>query len=215
VIDMVPPGVRLGIVRGISYGLFGKPDEFVPQLRELGAGLVRVYFYWSQVEPEPGRYTFDTVDAFLDQLDGSEEVWVTVCSSSTWATRQATELGQLAHHWYVAHDQGEALLASVQAGQVAEASFALAEAVRHYERALELWEQAPSAAARSPLDCGALLQRAAQAASLAGATTRAVALVEQALRETDTAAEPLLSSGTSCHPVADRGPGRAGRASGS
>jgi hypothetical protein len=37
VIDMVPPGVRLGIVRGISYGLFGKPDEFVPQLRELGA----------------------------------------------------------------------------------------------------------------------------------------------------------------------------------
>jgi DNA-binding CsgD family transcriptional regulator/tetratricopeptide (TPR) repeat protein len=103
----------------------------------------------------------------------------------------ATELGQLAHHWYVAHDQGEALLASVQAGQAAEASFALAEAVRHYERALELWEQAPSAAARSPLDRGALLQRAAQAASLAGTTTRAVALVEQALRETDTAAEPL------------------------
>jgi hypothetical protein len=28
--DMVPPGVRLGIVRSISYGLFGKPDRFVP-----------------------------------------------------------------------------------------------------------------------------------------------------------------------------------------
>jgi len=89
--DMVPPGVRLGIVRSISYGLFGKPDRFVPQLRELGATLVRVYVYWSQVEPEPGRYTFDAVDAFLDQLDGSEEVWVTVCSSSQWATRQATD----------------------------------------------------------------------------------------------------------------------------
>ena len=88
--DMVPPGVRLGIVRSISYGLFGKPDRFVPQLRELGATLVRVYFYWSQVEPEPGRYSFDAVDAFLDQLDGSEDVWVTVCSSSQWATRQAT-----------------------------------------------------------------------------------------------------------------------------
>ena len=88
--DMVPPGVRLGIVRSISYGLFGKPDRFVPQLRELGGTLVRVYFYWSQVEPEPGRYTFEAVDAFLDQLDGSEEVWVTVCSSSRWATRQAT-----------------------------------------------------------------------------------------------------------------------------
>jgi hypothetical protein len=89
--DMVPPGVRLGIVRSISYGLFGKPDRFVPQLRELGATLVRVYVYWSQVEPEPGRYTFTAVDAFLDQLDGSEEVWVTVCSSSRWATRQATD----------------------------------------------------------------------------------------------------------------------------
>jgi hypothetical protein len=64
---------------------------FVPQLRELGARLVRVYFYWSQVEPEPGQYSFDAVDAFLDQLDGSEEVWVTVCSSSRWATEQATD----------------------------------------------------------------------------------------------------------------------------
>ena len=88
---MALPGVRLGIVRSISYGLFGRPDQFLPQLRELGAGLVRVYFYWSQVEPEPGRYTFDAVDAFCDQLDGSEEVWVTVCSSSRWATRQATD----------------------------------------------------------------------------------------------------------------------------
>jgi hypothetical protein len=89
--ELVPPGARLGIVRSISYGLFGKPDQFVPQLRELGATLVRVYFFWSQVEPEPGRFSFDAVDAFLEQLDGSEEVWVTVCSSSRWATEQATD----------------------------------------------------------------------------------------------------------------------------
>jgi hypothetical protein len=91
VADAALDGVRLGIVRGISYGLLGKPDRFLPQLRELGAGLVRVYLYWSQVEPEPDRWSFDAVDAFLDQLDGSEEVWVTVCSSSRWATRQATD----------------------------------------------------------------------------------------------------------------------------
>jgi hypothetical protein len=91
VADPVPAGVRLGIVRGISYGLFARPDPFVAKARELGAELVRVYFYWSQVEPEPGRYDFDAVDAFLDQLDGSEEVWVTVCSSSRWATREATD----------------------------------------------------------------------------------------------------------------------------
>src|SRR5256885_2870066 len=86
----IPSGVRFGIVRGITYGLFGKPDGFVEQARELGAGAVRLYVYWGQVEPEPGRYVWDTVDAFLAQLDGSEEVWVTVCSSSLWATRQPT-----------------------------------------------------------------------------------------------------------------------------
>jgi predicted ATPase len=89
----------------------------------------------------------------------------------------AAELGRLAYHWYAAHDLGRALLASVQAGQAAEAAFAQAEAVGHYERALELWEQAPQAAASSPLDRGALLQRAAQAASRTGAGTRAVALI--------------------------------------
>jgi len=79
----------------------------------------------------------------------------------------------------------------VQAGQAAEAAFAPAEAAGHYERALELWEQAPEAAASSPLDRGALLQRAAQAADLAGKDLRAVALISQALTETDAADEPL------------------------
>ena len=36
-------GVRLGVVRGISYGLFGAPGEFVGQARGLGAGMIRVY----------------------------------------------------------------------------------------------------------------------------------------------------------------------------
>src|ERR1700755_1915910 len=60
-----PDGIRMGVVRGISYGLFGPPGEFVPQPRALGAGLVRGYLYWSQIEPEPGRYRWDTGDALL------------------------------------------------------------------------------------------------------------------------------------------------------
>ena len=66
-----PPGIRLGVVRGISYGLFGEPGEFGT------AGPVRwapgwsvAYLYWGQVEPEPGRYRWDVVDALLGQLDG-------------------------------------------------------------------------------------------------------------------------------------------------
>jgi Glycosyl hydrolases family 39 len=86
-----PEGIRLGVVRGISYGLFGPPGEFVPQARALGAGLVRAYLYWSQVEPEPGQYRWDTVDALLGQLNGDEELWITLCSSSPWGTRQPTD----------------------------------------------------------------------------------------------------------------------------
>jgi DNA-binding CsgD family transcriptional regulator len=103
----------------------------------------------------------------------------------------AAELGQLAYHWYAAHDVGAALLASVRAGLAAESTYALAEAQGHYERALELWAQAPEAAARSPLDRPALLQRAADAAMLTGEAGRAVALADQALAAVDRAAEPL------------------------
>jgi hypothetical protein len=86
-----PAGIRLGIARGITYGLFGPPGPLVAPMRELGAGLARVYVYWSQVEPEPGRWDWTVVDALLDQLTGDEEVWVTVCSSSRWATQQSTD----------------------------------------------------------------------------------------------------------------------------
>src|SRR5689334_1302624 len=86
-----PQGIRLGVVRGISYGLFGPPGEFGPQARALGAGLVRAYLYWSQVEPEPGQYRWDTVDALLSQFDDDTELWVTLCSSSRWGTRQPTD----------------------------------------------------------------------------------------------------------------------------
>ena len=103
----------------------------------------------------------------------------------------AVEWGQLAYHWYAAHDLGQALVASVQAGQAAEAASALAEALGHYERALELWDQVPEAAARSPLDRGAVLHRAAEAANLAGDDDRAVALGRLALDRVDPAAEPL------------------------
>jgi hypothetical protein len=83
--------MQMGIVRGISYGLFREPDEFVPQARALGAGLVRAYVYWSQIEPRPDEFDFHVVDALLAQLDDEVEVWLTVCSSSSWATREASD----------------------------------------------------------------------------------------------------------------------------
>jgi len=83
--------IRLGIARGVSYGLFGEPDEFVPASRALGAGLVRVYVYWSQVQPEPDEWDWSVVDSLVAQLTDQDEVWVTVCSSSQWATREPSD----------------------------------------------------------------------------------------------------------------------------
>src|SRR3569833_1213675 len=87
----VTSDVRLGVVRGISYGLFGQPDSFVPEVRALGARALRAFFFWSQAEPRPGEYRWDAVDARLTQLDGDEEGWITLCSSSPWATRTPTD----------------------------------------------------------------------------------------------------------------------------
>ncbi|MEV4109785.1 hypothetical protein [Nonomuraea sp. NPDC049695] len=84
--------IRLGVVRGLQYGLIVKPDTFAPQARELGAGLVRVFFYWSQLEPEPGRYDWSAVDAVLDQVDDGTELWFTLGASSPWGSTRATDL---------------------------------------------------------------------------------------------------------------------------
>jgi hypothetical protein len=88
---VTPAGIKLGIARGITYGMFGPPEDFVGLARDLGAGLVRAYLYWSQVEPEPGRFDWNVVDSLLAQVPPDEELWVTVCSSSLWATRQPTD----------------------------------------------------------------------------------------------------------------------------
>src|SRR5947209_9790072 len=88
-----------------------------------------------------------------------------------------------AHHWLAAHDVARALPASVRAGRAAAAASAHAAAQRHFELGLELWNQVPDAEQRAGIDHPALLEAAAYAASRAGATDRALALVDQALAE--------------------------------
>ena len=110
------------------------------------------------------------------------------------ATAGAMELGQLAYHWRAAGRLGEALLTYVEAGLSAEATIALAEAQQYYERAVELWEQAPDAVERSPLDRGALLERAAHAAYLIGEPERAVGLAGRALTELDHKDRPRIGA---------------------
>ena len=102
----------------------------------------------------------------------------------------ATMAAELAYHWLAAGEPGRALPAAVEAGIQAERIFAFAEALRHYERALELWTRVPEAAKLASLDRITLLERAAEAAHLIHDQPRAVELVRAALTDMDQAADP-------------------------
>ncbi len=88
---------------------------------------------------------------------------------------------ELAQHWAAAGRVPEALIASVAAGREAEAVFGLAEALKHLERALELWDLVPGAAGLVGLDLAALLVWTAEVADQTGAGPRAVELLGRAI----------------------------------
>jgi DNA-binding CsgD family transcriptional regulator len=106
----------------------------------------------------------------------------------------AETAAEVAVHWYESHDRARALPAAVAAGVAAEQTLAFAEAKRHFERALDLWDLVPDVAAGLSLDRVTVLQRAAHAAHEAGDEQQAVALVRAAGAAVDPAAEPVRAA---------------------
>ncbi len=108
------------------------------------------------------------------------------------------DAAELAYHWAEARDAGRAVPALVAAGATAEGVYAFAEARRHYERALDLWDQLPGLETVDGKDRISVMQRAAESAVLSGAYRRAIELGrasiarQQALADPDAAREGLL-----------------------
>ncbi len=94
-----------------------------------------------------------------------------------------TATGQLAYHWYESGRTEPAFWAGLRAARVSASVFAFAEADTQYARVLQLSASLPDA----PLDCPPLplLLEAAEAARRAGATDRAISLVEEAMQVLD------------------------------
>ena len=92
---------------------------------------------------------------------------------------------ELAHHWRAAHRLPEALAAYVRAGLEAEQIYAFAEAARHFEWALEIWDRVEDADDRSELGHAAVVAHAARDVQLAGDYHRAVTLGREALELAD------------------------------
>jgi DNA-binding CsgD family transcriptional regulator/tetratricopeptide (TPR) repeat protein len=98
---------------------------------------------------------------------------------------------EVAVHWYRARELPKALEWSVRAAIEADGMHAYAEALQHYERALDLWDLVADAKGRAGLDRMELLQRAAQDARINGDSGRAVAFIDLALAMVDPVVDPI------------------------
>src|SRR5262249_5644403 len=100
----------------------------------------------------------------------------------------------LAYHWHAALDLPRALPAAVEAAAQAMASYASAEALRHLERALEIWPQVADAEQRTGLDLVEVNRLAAEAAYWSGALSRSLSLLEAALADLPPGFDPVRRS---------------------
>jgi DNA-binding CsgD family transcriptional regulator len=107
--------------------------------------------------------------------------WLTAHPELALRSSAAGVAAELAHHWDAAGDAARALAASVQAASAAVDGLAPAEAHAHYERALRRWPEVAEPPTVVGFELDTLLERAAEAASLAGHNQRAVELTQQRL----------------------------------
>jgi class 3 adenylate cyclase/DNA-binding CsgD family transcriptional regulator/tetratricopeptide (TPR) repeat protein len=140
----------------------------------------------------------EVVDA--DLLPG-ERMWLHAGYAR--AITQRPELGkappavlaaEVAVHWDAAAEPIRALPARVDAGLAAERAHAFPEALRHYERALELWGQVPEPDSLARLDRVGLLTRAADAATACARANQALVLLTEALDRLASAADPVRAA---------------------
>jgi ATP/maltotriose-dependent transcriptional regulator MalT len=106
----------------------------------------------------------------------------------------ASIAAELAHHWYLAGDMPAALAASINAAAQAERMHAHHEALRHLDRALELWDRVAVAEELAGLPRADVLIRASEMAERSGDAERAVELAYRARRALDQRADPLRAA---------------------
>ncbi|MGD0688095.1 MAG: AAA family ATPase, partial [Streptosporangiaceae bacterium] len=101
---------------------------------------------------------------------------------------------ELAHHYLASHDITGAFTASVRAGREAERLAAPAEAHRHFDQALELWDRVSEPARLAGLDRGWLAFDSAENTAASGDVARAVHELRRLSGYLDAAADPVLAS---------------------
>ncbi|HEX3517373.1 MAG TPA: AAA family ATPase [Trebonia sp.] len=98
-------------------------------------------------------------------------------ATTGFATTGPGAAAELAYHSLTSHDVPGALAASVRAGEEAERIGAPAEAHRHYDQALELWDRVADAEKLAGMSRGELGLESAFAAAASGDVPRAIQLL--------------------------------------
>lgn len=96
---------------------------------------------------------------------------------------------RLSHHWHAAGEPERALTHAAAAAASAEGVYASAEALRHYELALEVWDEVDDPEQTYGMTKCSLLERAAKTANKTLRMDEAVGLYEQAMIEADRAGD--------------------------
>lgn len=118
----------------------------------------------------------------------------TACASDLGRSLTAADrAAALARHWHLAGDRARSLPASVEAGRATARMLAFPESLRHYERALSLWEGIADAPAVAGAPLATLLREAAEIAHLAAHPDRAAQLCHAAIDQVDPAGDPALA----------------------
>ncbi|HWN31145.1 MAG TPA: AAA family ATPase [Pseudonocardia sp.] len=148
------------------------PGERIELHRRYATALSKVADAERAPAPPPGQTPGQTPGQSQSQNQGADRDSAVAALASS---------ARLAHHWQHAGAPERALTAIVAAAQAAERIRGYAEAHRHWLRAAELTAAVPVAARVLPHpEC---LERAAEAAHLAGEHNDAVDLLEQRLAE--------------------------------
>ena len=100
---------------------------------------------------------------------------------------------ELAWHWHQAHELPHALRASIEAGAQAEKMHAPADAARHLENAIDLWDRVAEPGAATGTTLVELLRRAAELSFIGGEMDRAVGLARRVLELIDEGGEMVAS----------------------
>ena len=194
------------LLRTASVASRTVPDQLLAEVADIGEAELfaalreAVENHLLQVDPSGHGYAFRhalTRDAVYEDMLPGERVRLhgaygtVLAREPRLAGDQSLLPAALAYHWYAALDLPQALPAAIEAARHALASYAPAEALRHLERALQIWPRVDDASERTGLDQAEVSRLAAEAAYRSGAVGRAQSLLADALAGLPADSDPV------------------------